>query len=117
MGTNFYLHHIPTKEQIHIGKSSCGWQFSFKRNDDYYECTLACILEFLDLAIKSKNYYLTDEYGRKYYVDEFEAIIKEHQNGWNYITYRKSHPSHYYFDEGNDFISEDGTWWCNCEFS
>lgn len=115
MGTNFYLHHIPTKEQIHIGKASGGWEFTFKRNEEYYECTLDCILEFLELAINSKDYYLIDEYGRKYYADEFKEIVIEHQGGWNFMTYHKAHPSQFQI-EGIDFIAEDGTWWCNAEF-
>lgn len=91
MSTNIYMKHIPTESEIksiknlidikdyvdardalqdiidkevHIGKSSYGWQFLFAPNPEYYEETKESILEFLQQS-GNEEWQLIDEYENK----------------------------------------------------
>ena len=121
MATNYYLHHIPTEKDrdpfiknIHIGKASTGWEFTFKENKNYYSSSYNDLMEFMSNAIASGYWNLIDEYGTKITFNEFRNIIKRHIGGWNYITYERDHPNTFY--AGEDYLSKDGTWWCKADF-
>lgn len=104
-----------TKE-IHIGKSSGGWQFVFRTNDEYYNHTIKELYKFIEDSINSGKWEFKDEYGDNMILSSFKDMVKSKKNEWNYQTYRFEHPDSYSYDNGSDFISEDGSWWCNVDF-
>lgn len=53
--------------KLHIGKRSDGWDFLFKKNDEYYNMTKKSIEDFL----KKDNILIVDEYENRYSADEF----------------------------------------------
>lgn len=93
MGTNYYAIKKPTKElknqiigaveddkwdivisltpkQIHIGKSSVGWQFIFDHQEwEYFDKSKESIKEFLSQCL------ITDEYGRDITNDDFWVMV------------------------------------------
>ena len=78
MGTNYYAKYLECDrcnryEEIHIGKSSSGWQFSFFANDDirsYKEW-----IEFLE----ENDAQILDEYGKEMKLKDFKELVKEKQ--------------------------------------
>ena len=83
MGMNYYVHieTCPTckhpKEEIHLGKSSWGWQFSFQYNGgQYYKNVLEMKKWLLD-----KDIY--NEEGEQVTYEEFWQMVKEKQKKSN----------------------------------
>ncbi|MEW1951054.1 hypothetical protein AB0280_17605 [Pseudarthrobacter sp902506025] len=79
MGTNYYarINTCPTcrrpEEEIHLGKSSGGWQFLFAYNDgDYYK-------DVHELKDWLKDKTIIDEYGREVRHDDFWSLIEAKQ--------------------------------------
>jgi len=109
MGTNYYTKDKTNEceccgrgvENIHLGKSSAGWNFSFQYNDGkYYK-------NFEEMKRWLKDKVIEDEYGHIITLDEFIAFInikqKENRNHANV-----------YKDDRNFVI--DGYSFTNCEF-
>lgn len=72
-------------EEIHLGKSSCGWQFLFNHNDwKYYGYTQESIIDFM----RSCD-YIADEYGTKISIDEFWDLIDKKRHGLTGQTYHE----------------------------
>lgn len=102
-----------TKE-IHIGKSSYGWQFVFRTNNEYYPSTYKDVINFIKESIESGKWKFIDEYGSNISIEDFENTVSSHKDGYNYITYnKKAHLMQY---SSNDFIAEDNSWWCSVDF-
>lgn len=108
MGTNYYVRkNIPIEEikelknlitpeniyndviksyldkykEIHIGKSSCGWQFLFNHNNgDYYEKTKKSINDFLKKTLDDGGSFV-DEYGDSITIEEFWKMVEEKKEG------------------------------------
>jgi len=84
MGTNYYWNANPcescgrTDKQIHIGKSSLGWTFSFHATDT--------IRSFKDwLKTFEGDGYISDEYGEKITVRDFVTMVTLKQDAkWNH---------------------------------
>lgn len=79
MGTNYYarINTCPTchrpEEEIHLGKSSMGWQFLFAYNGgDYYKD-----VDELKEWLKGKTIF--DEYDRAVSHDDFWSLIEAKQ--------------------------------------
>lgn len=91
MGTNYYIKiNNCTKcgrhEEIHLGKSSIGWQFTFRANYDLYK-DVPEMREYL------KDKEIKNEYGEGVSYKEFWEMVdskqkKEHRN------HAKLYPSH-----------------------
>lgn len=116
MGTNYYIHkHIPEViikelkdlvnedniydgtlqkaledyQEIHIGKSSAGWQFLFNHNDcKYYEKTQKSIDKFLRKTIAEGGKFV-DEYGTEISVDAFWEMVKAKEHDMDLASYRR----------------------------
>ena len=71
--------------EIHLGKSSCGWQFLFNHNYwKYYDYTQESIKTFM----RSCEYSM-DEYGNKISVEEFWDLVDKKKNGLTGKTYHE----------------------------
>ena len=106
MGTNYYTKIKECEccgrfEEIHLGKSSCGWKFSFQYNDGkYYK-------NFDEMKSWLKDKVIKDEYNRIITLEEFFLMIKDKQKETN------SHADKYKSER--DFVI-DGYSFTNCEF-
>lgn len=79
MGTNYYAKinichtcHRP-EEEIHLGKSSWGWQFLFAYNDGDYYKDVAQLKDWL------KDKEIFDEYDRPVTHEDFWKMIEDKQ--------------------------------------
>ncbi len=117
MGTNYYWRNETNKcehcnrsdlEEIHIGKSSVGWTFSFHATEE--------IRSWKDWQEKiASGGYISDEYGRRKAPEEFRQIVENHPNGLkNFTEY-----SEVYFPEDSERLwkDEDGHSFSLGEFS
>ena len=117
MGTNFYIRtpptcggqcsrHCPSEVEIHLGKSSAGWTFTFRAYPDLAEVPELVTWEVKDFESWSRLLDLGpafDEYGRAITADELLAKIevkrgpghRHHEEG--YGAFRDA--------DGNDFIA------------
>jgi hypothetical protein len=114
MGTNYYLHYNICKccsrsDEIHIGKSSGGWTFSFqgyRANGTYYteikdkdekELKIESYkdwLSFLERMI-AKGSEIRDEYNEKISLDKFKELVERKKDEkFNHTKYcMVEHPS------------------------
>lgn len=89
MGTNYYLRTKPckicgsVKKELHIGKSSCGWQFLFRA---YPEENIFSYKQWLQ-EISDPNKEVVNEYGNIISIDEFRDCVENNK--------RKSMINHY----------------------
>lgn len=78
--------------EIHIGKSSAGWQFLFNHNNGkYYEKTQASINNFLKEEVARGGKFV-DEYGELQDIDDFWGFVMSKKNGFDgksYYEYEK----------------------------
>lgn len=92
-------------EPIHICKISIGWQVLFKAHNALNE---KFTKESLFAFIKDKldeGYELITEYGELYSLEELEASIKSHSNGYTLESYYEV-PKF----RDDEFISDDLRW-------
>lgn len=74
-------------KEIHIGKSSAGWQFCFDHNNGkYYKKTYESINSFLRNVIKEGGHLVT-EYGEDVSVDDFWNMVRAKKEGFDANTY------------------------------
>lgn len=81
MGTNYYA--VKRKpclynREIHIGKSSFGWLFLFKDNNEFH--TFPQLKKWLNNNVDTGEYVLFDEYNREIDKDELLDLIEKKQN-------------------------------------
>lgn len=81
MGTNYYIR--KDGKEIHLGKSSYGWQFIFQPQLGYYENTRSSINRFLKL---NKNDFY-DEYDQSVIVEEFWDMVEQKKDGLTLKSY------------------------------
>lgn len=116
MGTNYYVRtpkcenaceHCTESKLIHIGKSSIGWKFLMRADDDWDKN--ASLTAWLN---RIKKYPIENEYGEFQDPVEFLAFIMHKQNGRAHnvdhgmdITgpYYEMFKDNYYQDRGFDF--------------
>ncbi len=109
MGTNYYVqfktcehcHHVPT--DLHIGKSSAGWTFSFHAIPDLGLTSWEAWRYFL----VDEN--IVDEYGRHCYLIDFVSMVERK------TTEARSHAKEYQSD--NDYLDPEGHSFSDVEFS
>ena len=127
MGCNYYLRkneckHCNRYDDIHIGKSSAGWTFSFrgyKDTDDYTSYLINVPVEswkdWQEILRKEDNIY--DEYNRKISFEEFQKLVeskKEQPN--NHVTYcEKEYADTDYLNRL--WLDEEGNSFSDSEFS
>ena len=124
MGCNYYLRkneckHCNRYDDIHIGKSSAGWTFSFRGYKDYdykdngFDNPVISWKDWKEILRKEDNIY--DEYNQKISFKEFEKLVeskKEQPN--NHVTYCEKeyadtdYLNHLWLDEeGNSFSDSE----------
>jgi hypothetical protein len=106
MGTNYYhrtniCECCGRSETEHIGKSSCGWQFSFHSTDKAQS--------FEDWKVLLKTGEIRDEYGDLVTYEEFIGIVTQKQ-----IPQNRNHASLY---PGDSYCDLDGYSFTRSEFS
>lgn len=89
MGTNYYTKenecdHCGRFDEIHLGKSSMGWQFSFQYNGGQYYKNV----EEMKVWLESKT--ITNEYGDKVSNEQFWTMVKKKQ-----VPTNSNHASQY----------------------
>lgn len=91
MGTNYYLKNKPcekcghSKNELHIGKSSAGWQFHFR---GYRDQSIVSIEDW-QREFENPMKEIRDEYGEIVTTEHFLQMVenkKELMNHWNIIT-------------------------------
>lgn len=122
MGTNYYHRTNICAEcghydERHIGKSSIGWQFSFRGynidRDDFDEEAKPIIASWQDWKEVLKEGKIFDEYGKEWSYDDFIAKVektKGKQNHYDYLCDSPQYGAPYLIDmwkdaEGWDFSS------------
>lgn len=111
MGTNYYVKtnkcetcgHKP--DEIHLGKSSFGWQFSFQYNGGKYYQNVRQMKAWL------KDKKIKDEYGGEISHEDFWKMIKEKQTPKNKNHARYCHEKHPYLTDQyiiNGYSFSDG---------
>lgn len=109
MGTNYYLINKKTNKRLHLGKSSLDWQFCFKTNDEY-KPAMNDVFKYIE---QNADNEIWCDYG-KITPTIFKKVIKDHIFGYNFKTYPNKKTNCL---DDNDFIANDGSWWCKVNFS
>lgn len=106
MGTNYYLRHEPCEhcgrsdEEIHLGKSSLGWTFSFRAYPD----ADPPVIDFASWRKQLETGTIWDEYGQQATPEDLAVLIEQKRSGRDDL-YR------------DDFRDEDGNRFIPGEFS
>ena len=102
-------------KEIHIGKSSYGWQFTFRVNKDLYKNSQQACFDYIKKAIESGKWKFIDEYGNEESLDEFIKHVNQKIGGYTFKTDPNKN-KYYHYIENTNSISEDGSWWVDNEF-
>ena len=110
METNYYMQYKSktckccnrTDKQTHIGKSSCGWTFSFKGyREDYNNPKIISFSDWFN-TLKDEDAYIINEYNEIVEKDDFFKLIYEKEKEKN--NHAKQHKDGNWLDEqGNSF--------------
>ena len=103
MGCNYYTKikeckHCGRYEEIHLGKSSYGWKFSFQYNEGEYYKNIEEMKEWL----KDKQIY--DECGEKISQKQFWDMVKAKQK--EKLAHSEKHPDRWNFMIGEYSFSD-----------
>lgn len=106
--------------EIHLGKRSCGWQFHWQCQPDYYAENLESIKQFLS----KDNIEIYDEYGEHFTLGQFineeigDAMYcdENHVNGNTYYDKYPNEKRYYNVDEF-EHTSKDGLRFSKEDFS
>lgn len=117
MGTNYYVRTEPScggkceshchGEEIHLGKSSAGWVFTFRAYPDPADAPEAVTLPVDDFASWGRLLVLGaifDEYGSEVDAGDLLAKIEGKRGGLSTLC-------------GSDFLDPEGYLFCSAEFS
>ena len=124
MGTNYYQRTDICKccnryKERHIGKSSCGWQFSFQGYMGYEDNPK--IQSFKDWIREIKadiHSKIFDEYGRELSLDEFIKLVEDKKaESHNHYDYCKKEASNRGYDISNDWKDDEGYSFSSHDFS
>lgn len=88
------------ESEVHIGKSSCGWQFLFYLGIRKYTCGQSLKKEDIDKWLHSG--IIVDEYGDEISVDDFWQLVDTKKNAMDYDQYYKKNPKDAYYCRGYD---------------
>ena len=129
MGTNYYLKSAACphcgrrdSDELHIGKSSAGWSFSFHGYDKSWETEVTIRSckdwrEFLEKKTKDGSHEIVDEYGRSEPLEKFWNFVEAKRKGEsNHTTYvRQNHPGEYHTSQC--WLDDDGCSFNGGDFS
>ena len=88
------------ESEVHIGKSSCGWQFLFHLGIRKYTCGQSLKKEDIDKWFRSG--IIVDEYGDEISVDDFWTLVDTKKDAMDYGQYYKKNPKDAYYCRGYD---------------
>lgn len=88
------------KGEIHIGKSSYGWQFLFNLGIRNYTHGQSLKKEDIDKWFRSGIIF--DEYGDEISVDDFWALVDYKKDDMDYNEYDKKYPEESHYCRGCD---------------
>lgn len=88
------------ESEVHIGKSSCGWQFLFHLGIRKYTCGQSLKKEDIDKWFRSG--IIVDEYGDEISVDDFWTLVDTKKDAMDYDQYYKKNPKDAYYCRGYD---------------
>lgn len=86
--------------EVHIGKSSCGWQFLFYLGIRKYTCGQSLKREDIDKWLRSG--IIVDEYGDEISADKFWQLVDTKKDGIDYNQYYKEFPEDSYYCRAYD---------------
>lgn len=124
MGTNYYQRTDICEccgryKQKHIGKSSAGWQFSFKGYVGYEDVPKIQSFEDWKRELQADGQIFT-EYGEEVSYEDFVKLVKDKKTGkWG----DKPNMNHYNhckaagYNTAQDWKDEQGHSFTGCEFS
>lgn len=121
MGTNYYQRInicdcCSRFDEIHIGKSSAGWQFHFQGYID--RDSFPKIASFEDWKRELQVGKIVDEYGREYTLPEFIEIVEAKQKVLTNINhYEYCQSAEGYTRNNRDWIDKEGYSFTKSEFS
>jgi len=81
MGTNYYAvekTYRYGRKEVHLGKSSCGWLFTFSSCDEFR--TFPQFKHWLEENVDTGKYIICDEYGSEVAKQDLLNLIEEKQN-------------------------------------
>ena len=96
MGTNYYVRY--RYEEIHIGKSSIGWTFTFHATDK-----IRSYKQWITF-LSRKDVNIFDEYGKKVSLKEFKKLVESRKDAEH--NHAKEYPEGSYLDEKGNSMSE-----------
>ena len=88
------------ESEVHIGKSSCGWQFLFYLGIRKYTCGQSLKKEDIDKWFRSG--IIVDGCGGEISVDDFWVLVDTKKNAMDYDQYYKKNPKDAYYCRGYD---------------
>ena len=97
MGTNYYTK-TEDGEELHIGKSSCGWTFSFHATD-----TIKSYRQWLRYLKYNQIY---DECGEDIALKDFQRLIESKRNN-KYSHARACDDGSFTDEDGNSMTPDD----------
>ncbi len=111
MGTNFY-HRINIcsecrrYDERHIGKSSVGWQFSFKGwKDSEGRPAIKSWQDWKYILKTFKDGQIFDEYGKEWSYDDFIAKVENTKGKQNHYDYLRDAPQYDYLRDAPQYGS------------
>lgn len=114
MGTNYYTRrniceHCDRHNEIHLGKSSGGWQFSFQYNGGEYYKSVPEMKAWLE------DKQIWNEYGEEVTREQFWEMVDTKQSNPSNLNHYEECRKKYGTKEYELLI--DGYSFTNCEFS
>ncbi len=126
MGTNFYAwrdccdHCGRGDNELHIGKRSGGWTFSFQAFDEWEtwdDLPIVSYQRWLEV-LDQPGVRIRDEYGDDVTLDEFRAIVNNFaSNTSKHAEFVKRDPSCVYVDRADHWLDPEGHSFSRGEFS
>jgi hypothetical protein len=93
MGTNFYYRKRSglfgsDVEELHIGKQSAGWQFTFRayKGEDG-KIAIESWKTWKEILTRSKAGKIFDEYGKEFTAQEFIHMVEATSTGKNHVDF------------------------------
>jgi hypothetical protein len=121
MSTNYYLEdkctHCGRSDQIHLGKSSAGWTFTFRGDKENGIVDFASWLKRIDDCLENQSHIIVNEYGDPVIRYELLELIDSKKNEKNnHALYVEKEYSES-FSPFKDWTDSGGNSFTDCEFS
>lgn len=124
MGTNFYAiynkcEHCGRSDEMHLGKQSAGWRFTFQ-SIERYDLKLTTARGWFAF-LQQPGTFIEDEYGNKYTFDEFKKRVRFFDGRstaeWNGLHYTGCTREQWTEWGKHDYKDDEGYDFCRVDFS